>query len=125
MGIPKIRGGVAVTCGNWSRHIVIEKVIAECRRGMCPLPHDQSKKALANFTSEECRKLMAFLLPSYFSSCVYSGTFDNGLSSLRKPPQCGQEAAGLNYSLEFTVYRNLHIMETSLLRNTDTEVTPQ
>ena len=52
----------------------------------------------------------------------YSGTSDNRLSLLREPPQCGPDAAVPNYSLLFS---NLHIVETSLLQITDTEVMPQ
>ena len=43
----------------------------------------------------------------------YSGTSDNGLPLLRKPPQCGQEAVASNTSLQFTVHSNLRIAITS------------
>ena len=33
----------------------------------------------------------------------YSGTSENGLPLLRKPPQCGQESTVPNYSLYFSV----------------------
>ena len=56
---------------------------------------------------------------------MYSRTSDNGLSLIRKPPQCEQERAVPNDSLKFTVHCDLRIVETSLLRITDTLVTPQ
>ena len=42
----------------------------------------------------------------------YSGTPENGLPLLRKPPQCGQESAVPNYSL----YYSVQYQETSVLR---------
>ena len=42
----------------------------------------------------------------------YSGTSENGLPLLRKPPQCGQESAVPNYSLCYSICTN----ETSVLR---------
>ena len=58
------------------------------------------------------------LIVSAFSN--YSGTSENGLPLLQKPPQCGQESAVPNYSLYYSVQYHLHIAETSLLRITDT-----
>ena len=43
---------------------------------------------------------------------MYSGTSENGLSLLRKPPQCGQESAAPNcIALYYSCYK-----ETSVLR---------
>ena len=56
---------------------------------------------------------------------LYSGTSDNRLPLLRKPPQCRQEDAVPNHSLLFNVHSNLRIAETSLLWITDTKVRSQ
>ena len=45
-------------------------------------------------------------------TCVYSGTSENGLPLLQKPPQCGQQSAVPNYSL----YYSICTKEISVLR---------
>ena len=75
--------------------------------------------------SESSSGMYRKCLVRIFGAAIYSGTSDNGLPLLQKPPQYGQEPAVPNHSLLFTVYCDLCIAETSLLWITDTVVTPQ